>query len=209
MLASILFVALGAVSARSAWAEQNEPTTRLATQHARAWLAAQQSEDGSYGQRVPWRDTDLTLEALEQLDDADAALLASWLETTPANIDFLSRRIVMSASLGADTASDTALLVAAQQDDGGFPLSTSYSSDVLDTALALRALAVSGSQEAEEQRAIEYLLSARNSDGGWSYTDRGPSDIGLTAGIVRLLAQYAQSQGPVVGLDDSINGAGT
>lgn len=205
----ILSSALGAVSARSAYAEQVEPPLRLAKQHARAWLMEQQSEDGSFGQRVPWRDTDLALEALERLDETNTDRLASWLETAPANIDFLSRRIAISASLGADTTSDTALLMAAQQDDGGFPLSASYSSDVLDTALALRALAANSDQETEERRAVEYLLSAANSDGGWSYTVGGPSDIGLTASIVRLLVPHVQSQWPVVGLADSVDAAGT
>jgi hypothetical protein len=139
LLAALLFLLLVAVSASPAHAE-GEPPIRTATQNAKAWLAGHQNEDGSFGQRVPWRDTDLAVEALGELGQIDAARLSSWLDTTPANVDHRARRVALSLRLGSSTALDTASLLASQQEDGGFPLSPAYSSDVLDTVLVLRAV---------------------------------------------------------------------
>ncbi len=202
----VLLLTTGA-STSEAFADEGTPTVRTAAQDARAWLAGQQRPDGAFGSQSPWRDSHLALEALGGLDQAASDRLASWVATSPPNNDFLARRIIVSARLGSDTTSDTARLLASQQPDGGFPLSSSGQSDVLDTVLALRAMLITSVSAAQQREAAKYLIAEAGADGGWSFVSGGPSDTGLTAEVLTALVYYSDSDSPLPGLSESIQAA--
>ncbi len=57
------------------------------------------------------------------------------------------------------------LLLISQNPDGGFGLAENYASDIIDTKIALKALADLGETEAMTKAAI-YISSLQNADGG-------------------------------------------
>jgi hypothetical protein len=69
-----------------------------------------------------------------------------------------------------------------QNPDGGFGLSDGYASDIIDTKLAMKALADVGETEAMN-KAAKYIASLQNDDGGFSYQQGLESDPGLSAEI--------------------------
>lgn len=74
------------------------------------------------------------------------------------------------------------LLIHAQNLDGGFGVSDGYASDIIDTKLAMKALADVGETEAMN-KAAKYIASLQNDDGGFSYQRGLESDPGLSAEI--------------------------
>lgn len=111
---------------------------------------------GSWGdaQGSAYRDTSVVAEALDAVAAGDTALegARSYLASTPAaNQDYLSRRIAALAAIDAPPATSVAELLAGQAPEinspsqsgypgGGWGVAPDFDSDVLTTALALRAL---------------------------------------------------------------------
>lgn len=72
-----------------------------------------------------------------------------------------------------------------QNPDGGFGLAKNYASDIIDTKLALKALADLGETEAMAKAAM-YIASLQNDDGGFSYQKGLASNPELTAEIADI-----------------------
>lgn len=78
-------------------------------------------------------------------------------------------------------------LLSSQNPDGGFGLVDGYTSDIIDTKLALKTLADLGETEAMTEAAY-YLASLQNEDGGFSYQPGLESNPELSAEIADILA---------------------
>ncbi len=73
-----------------------------------------------------------------------------------------------------------------QNEDGGFGLDESYTSDAYDTMLALCAIASMSDNEAAESMTegiVNYIESCQNSDGGFGYNGLNVSNASLSADI--------------------------
>jgi len=68
-----------------------------------------------------------------------------------------------------------------QNTDGGLGLSGDYTSDILDSVLALESINASSSAEvsSEKWRLLCYIARQMNSDGSFSYTKNSDSDVAL------------------------------
>ncbi len=73
-----------------------------------------------------------------------------------------------------------------QNSDGGFGLAEGYTSDIIDTKLALKALTDIGETEAMTNAAL-YIASLQNEDGGFGYQQGLSSNAYLTADIANIL----------------------
>lgn len=73
-----------------------------------------------------------------------------------------------------------------QNPDGGFGLAEGYTSDIIDTKLALKALTDIGETEAMTNAAL-YIASLQNEDGGFCYQQGLSSNAYLTADIANIL----------------------
>ena len=77
------------------------------------------------------------------------------------------------------------IMLNSQNPDGGFGLAENYASDIIDTKLALKALADLGETEAMTNAAM-YIASLQNDDGGFSYQKGLASNPELTAEIADI-----------------------
>lgn len=75
----------------------------------------------------------------------------------------------------------------AQNLDGGFGIDKGYTSDIIDTKLALKTLADLGETEAMT-KAVIYIASLQNDDGGFAYQQGLASNAEFTAEIADILA---------------------
>ncbi|MBW8873974.1 MAG: hypothetical protein JF614_03355 [Acidobacteria bacterium] len=159
-----------------------------------AFLAGSQQADGGWtSSRV--RPVQATAEALRALQDlgtvtpARAAAAAFLTATAPEDTDDLARRIEALAIEGRDVSPLASQLVAAAATDGGWGLLPDYSSDALDTALALTALAPRSGVDDAARRGLGALLGAQSA-GGWACVLGGDSEIFCTAHALLGLSRY-------------------
>lgn len=101
------------------------------------------------------------------------------------NVDELSRYLLFDALNDERYIIDCILNF--QNLDGGFGLSKGYASDIIDTKLALKALADLGETKAMTKAAV-YIASLQNDDGGFPYQPGLASNPELTAEIADILA---------------------
>jgi hypothetical protein len=130
-----------------------------------SWLVLNQNADGSWDGGLPWSTAEAIL-ALENQDYIDASDTIengkSWISF--ANIegtDFLSRKVLL---IGANASS----LVSFQNSDGGWGYSTFFSSNIIDTSLALEALKKSSPNSTSLRRGIAYLEKIQQQDGSFA-----------------------------------------
>lgn len=142
-----------------------------------AWLMNNQEENGSWQDSIQTteRDTSEAVAALSSIADAQlhVARAAGWMTSDiSGNLDYLCRKIE-ALSLAGQTVSDLMQdLIARQNPDGGWGSNRHYTSDPLDTALALKTLAVVDYKDPDTTApAIDYLKAAQNPDGGWGSHD--------------------------------------
>ena len=157
-----------------------------------AWLRSHQDAQGFWSDKdtTSQRDTTVVLSALRQLDSSftGGAAALSWLALNPSpNSDYLARQASLLAEAGQGGADQRAQLIGLQNTDGGWGLGAGYQSNVLDTSLAVLALAGHGVNQTVLNKAGQYLLAAQNSDGGWSNAQGSPSRTSVTATALRAL----------------------
>lgn len=151
---------------------------------ALAWLRSQQNVFNGY-----WNDTDSTrirdtsviLNVLENLDDnfVTAFIARDWLSAqSPENTDSLSR-ILLSRPTSNSTELATTL-TDRQNQDGGWGLIPGYKSNVLDTALAVRALYVNNASPSVTDAGLNYLFEQQNTSFAWPETKNGSSSLSAT-----------------------------
>lgn len=75
--------------------------------------------------------------------------------------------------------------------DGGWGLLSEYSSNIVDTMLAVKAMTNSEHYDTTTMnRGIYYLIKNQNHDGGWSYTESSEPNISLTAEMTLILSEF-------------------
>ncbi len=159
------------------------------------WLATNQKPDGSWtdvGQTVE-RDTAEGTHALKNFTATQTNYLngLQWLGGIfSGNMDFLSRKIQAFAGSGTNLTALMNELLSRQYPDGGWGSDRNYPSNPVDTALALKALAVAGYGDTGVlSRALGYLKSNQNTDGGWGTPDKG-SSVQETSNVLSAFNQY-------------------
>ncbi|MCP4928201.1 MAG: hypothetical protein GY918_03985, partial [Gammaproteobacteria bacterium] len=121
------------------------------------------------------------------------------------NTEYLTRQIITGVDAGDDVTALIGLLITHQNSDSGFGDLAGYDSTVLDTAIALEALALSGQSSSQAAGfAISYLLSRQNSDGGWTYNSSDSSPF-ITAITLTALWQYRNIYNLNAALDSAGN----
>lgn len=161
------------------------------------WLTGQAQPDGSYAGSADistaFQATAETLTAFSALNElghpgipAARAYLSSDLYT---GTEHLSRRILARLQAGQSVVTLIADLKTRQNTDGGFGEQPGFDSTILDTALALEALALGGDAKGTAAAsAIAYLTPKQKADGSWQ--DATQSSIYLTALALKGLWHY-------------------
>jgi hypothetical protein len=182
---------------------------------ALAWLAAQQGIDGSWSDSAETRPRD-TAAAVWALATAAAPGPTwqrgiAWLQQArPESLDFQARlsSVLAGGTLtAADTAARIARVLSSQNADGGFGAGADFSSDALDTALALRALrALEHPEDSRVRLALSALVALANADGGWPAVAGGETSTVATAEVLRAVLDWRETPG-ASGLEASGLGA--
>lgn len=164
-----------------------------AKQKALNWLEGQQGEDGRAGTSPLVNDTCMVLEQFrEEGMEAGSSWLAEQLTRKEhENTDSLSRSY---CALRQEELLERLLTM--QNPDGGWGLTSDYESEVLDSMLALEALAYTenGPEQPECNRLITYLRSIQQEDGGFAYMEGMESDPVLTLRIGIAAAGFQRRQ---------------
>ena len=155
------------------------------------WLQSQQNSDGSWSDKdnTQLRDTSVILSLFAQIDQANPTIANAieWLMNAEANTaDHLARKIIGLEAVGNSVPQLRQELYDLQNQDGGWGITDDYRSDILDTALALRALHDNEAQQTA--KGIEYLNSVRNADGAWGFVVDGESNVYATTEVLRAFA---------------------
>lgn len=179
-----------------------------ASEAAANWLAVHQDPDGGWGpQDVRPLYTSESVIALRAHGRRDSAYFrgVAWLENHAVHsTDFHARRVLALEAHGDDVTIDTSYLGVAvapeEHPERGWGLSEVYAPSVLDTALAILALAESGfppESTAAVEDAITFLVlrQASGGDSGWPGTHgalvenpSAPGDVVVSALALRALA---------------------
>lgn len=178
---SLLFLQLSIPSA-----QENEISGGL------NWLISNQYPDGHWGGEPssPATEFQTTSEVVDTLSNLNTGSSYSngllWLDSqNTINVDYLSRKVYALGGAGVST------LVAAQNGDGGWGIDADYDSDILDTALALRALSkVKYSQTTVLESGLNYLLDHQNIDGGFGLLPGENSTPYYTSIVLLALREY-------------------
>ncbi len=172
----------------------DEAANRAALASAASWVETHQNLDGSWGadENIRYLTTSNTVDALRAANRYKVAYYAgiAWLENHKAsNIDFVSRKIVTLSRHGNNLNDDLSRLQSEKTDasQNGWGLSKNYQSSTLDTALALKALLVSGDTTGQTG-AIDFLASNQLTDGGWSLANATTADPWITGYVHTVLA---------------------
>jgi subtilase family serine protease/flagellar hook assembly protein FlgD len=172
-------------------------------QRALAWLAAQQAVDGAWADSAETRPRD-TAAAVGALATSGASGTAwprglAWLQQAqPESLDFRARltRVLGGVLAAPDKAARAAALLSSQNADGGFGAGADFTSDALDTALALRALrALEHPEDGRVHMAVNALGMLVNPDGGWPAVSGGETSTVATAEVLLALQDWRDAPG--------------
>lgn len=164
------------------------------------WLRTQQDDSGAWAghERLSTRDTVEGLRALELVAPGDAAVASArdaLSATASVSVDLEARRLEALSGRVPSIILDEAVedLSARAAPDGGWGLSGSFDvSDSIDTALALRALLVTGSGDASTiLSALARIEALQDVGGGFAHAFGEPPDLVTTAEVVHTLAVAA------------------
>ncbi len=162
------------------------------------WLTANQAADGSWSDnpRTTERDTAAAILALNHITGVDQNLTdgVNWfLSLDDTQTDYLARKIEALLAHGNNVSGLIATLKGLQNSDGGWGSAAGYISNSDDSALALKALALSGDVDnAVLDPAVNFLLSHQNADGGWGYGS-GQSHLRPTVNTLDAFYVYRAS----------------
>jgi hypothetical protein len=146
------------------------------------WLKNSQNDDGSFGNKLNTYYTTQLLENLAYQEDIDDEKTVAflWLKDREAksNDDLFRKYLAVVKSDENVNEIDTDKL---QNRDGGFGLMEGYTSDVLDTVLAINCMMESGNDNTGSiNKAVSYLKKSQMADGGFSYSGE-TSNVYLSA----------------------------
>ena len=160
------------------------------------WLVSNQDPSGLWGtaKGTPFRDAAVVLSVLGILE-ADSAVIDNGLSAinsqSTTSTDYLARRIIAIASSGDEFPSSGVVenLANMQNEDGGWGYQKGYGSNVLETALALRALkSASYSNMTKLGTGVNFLKSQANADSAWAFVASDSSRVFYTAHVIISLA---------------------
>lgn len=168
---------------------------------ALAWLRNAQASEGYWEDQTATRlrDTALLLDTLttydpsfQRIDDAE-----SWLRRQDSlDTDSLARRFEIRRS-EQERQGDLNALLDRRNADGGWGVRKGYQSDVMDTALVLRATAPYLGGEVKSA-AVNYLLEQQGQDGGWPTVEASASQVTVTALAMDALREAGIGGEPVL-----------
>lgn len=168
---------------------------------ALAWLRNAQASEGYWEDQkaTRLRDTALLLDTLttydpsfQRIDDAE-----SWLRRQDSlDTDSLARRFEIRRS-EQEREGDLNALLDRRNADGGWGVREGYQSDVMDTALVLRATAPHLGGEVKSA-AVNYLLEQQGQDGGWPTVEASASQVTVTALAMDALREAGIGGEPVL-----------
>jgi choice-of-anchor A domain-containing protein len=176
------------------------PITSVNLSLATSWLESKQKPDGSWSDTQPTaiRDSAVSALTVQTVDAAFSGLSAAsayLAGRVTSSVDFLARKLrsltFLNKSALVTGASD---LLSTQNADGGWGAAAGYSSNPLDTALAVQALLRRATPVDDAvTHAFSWLKSNQNTDGGWGNVAGGLSRTTTSAQV--LLALQADPQG--------------
>ena len=157
-----------------------------------AWLVAAQKEDGSWATdlRLTERETSEAVTVLRNFATGTSAAARGlqWLTANGnGNTDYLATRIAALADAGQIPATLLAELLARQNGDGGWGSDRNYSSNPVDTALALKALVAAHTTGIAVENGKTFLIAGQNPDGGWGFHADAASAVLVTAQVSATL----------------------
>lgn len=164
------------------------------------WLISEQNDDGSWGESPASAilSTAAVMDAFASVGTFGPSYTAAtvWLASIEPTVldensggvvslglpndDLLARRIYALGQAGQLVANDVENLTRSQKSDGGWGLHPDFGSDVLDTAVAMRALAAA-TGAASVEGAIAFLRATQNGNGGWGLVSGDQSEVYYTA----------------------------
>ena len=158
------------------------------------YLQATQLSEGSWSSNIV-TEYYATNEVLTTLNDlgqkyTDYTNGINWITSQALyNVDRISRSIVLLSSTG-----NLSNLLSYQNTDNGWGIGAGFSSDTLDTALALDALqSVNYSNQMTISNAILYLVTNQNSDGGWGFYAGDDSNVYMTALVLQTFDMFVST----------------
>ncbi len=183
--------------------DENIRLTPASYEDAFAWLRGRQQAGGYWEDKTSTRgrDTAMALELLTKMDGGFAGNTAAlnWLSSqTAPNTDYLSRHALAVVANNGNATTQRDALVARQNSDGGWGISSDYRSNPQDTALALLALSTGGGYGNAIDKGVVYLESSSHSGGGWSGSEGGPARITATTLVLQALKASNHANSPVV-----------
>jgi hypothetical protein len=174
------------------------------------WLEQQVDPDGALDSDQAlvsgWQASAAGAQALDFLDRNDSSSLTDirgYLARGTDSTTFrLAKRIIADAPGHSDLATLVSRLRTLQGPDGAFGAGEGYTGTVLDTALALRALAAAeiAPDDPVVAAAADYLLQRQSADGSWAVRD-GPAEVFVTAQAMRGLQPSVRRSEVAAALD--------
>ncbi|MDR0770141.1 MAG: hypothetical protein LBE75_02940 [Burkholderiales bacterium] len=171
---------------------------------ALTWLGLQQKGTGEWGdtEATAVRDTAYALHAFRELQPGSPSLYPgiNWLQNkTSETTDALARQIIAGHIVrGTSPEEMAARLLALQNNDGGWGFAAGYTSNPLDTALAMQAIRKrQGDQATPFKNGRTWLVAHQNADGGWGNTVEGSSRVMATAQVLLALLRDGASDATV------------
>ncbi len=174
----------------SVFAEVSAITRDTVLRDGLYYLELVQNNNGSWGEGEKSTTTNITniieylssyysdIEVIESLEAVSSyCYCEDWI-----NVDDISDYLLIDDLWDEN---DLLYLKNSQNPNGGFGLAKNYASDIIDTKLALKALADLGETEAMTNAAM-YIASLQNDDGGFSYQPGLASNPELTAEIADI-----------------------
>ena len=167
-----------------------------------SWLEQNQNSDGSWGtdNQTSIRDTEKSLEALYWLNYSSHDSFSSGIDwfrlSISTNNDYIARTVYALSLVSDDTTNYDDYLVGQINSNGGFGYQAGYDSDILTSALVLRALTASGYEDpgdnpnATVTAILNYLLTSTNADGAWGYRCGDASALYPTLVVLEALLPY-------------------
>ena len=167
-----------------------------------AYLNTKVNADKSIGDDRLVNDTTDALIAFRKAGMAAPEGTTDWLagKDAPGNTDITAR-----IAAGEASRERLAELSGRQNKDGGFGLYPDYSSDVLDSVIALQAVnETGGAGDISGQALCNFLIGAVNEDGGYSYTEGGASDPELSAMVVYNIEKFTSASNNGAGFSEEL-----
>jgi hypothetical protein len=186
---SVCFLLVSVLLGRAAMVSDDVRAQEAAITGGIAWLVGNQDASGLWGtdKNTPFRDATAVLEVLCPLNADSATVddgLSAVYSSSCTSADYLARKIIALASCsdGVVPSGFAESLAAMQNGDGGWGYGKGYGSNVLETALALRALkSASYSNMGQLGAGVSYLTSQQNADSGWTFVAADTSHVFYTA----------------------------